>query len=67
VRISNAHTRRAYGRAVFAFCSWCERERVSLVSLTGPTASTYLEGLRDGGDGLFLASIKQEDRMKGVA
>lgn len=29
-RIPNAHTRRAYGRAVFAFCSWCERERVSL-------------------------------------
>lgn len=30
-RIPNAHTRRAYGRAVFPFCSWCERERVSLV------------------------------------
>ena len=57
-RIPNAHTRRAYGRAVFAFCGWCERESVSLATLTAPTVSTYLAGLRDGGDGLSLASIK---------
>src|SRR5215469_13490049 len=57
-RIPNAHTRRAYGRAVFAFCGWCERERVSLTGLTAPTVSAYLEGLRAGGDGLSLASIK---------
>ena len=57
-RIPNAHTRKAYGRAVFAFCSWCERNRVSLAGLTAPTVSAYLAGLRDGGDGLSLASIK---------
>ncbi|HVV53325.1 MAG TPA: tyrosine-type recombinase/integrase [Polyangia bacterium] len=56
-RIPNAHTGKAYGRAVFAFCSWCERERVSLASLTAPTVSAYLEGLREGGNGLSLASI----------
>lgn len=27
-RIPNAHTRKAYGRAVFAFRSWCERVRL---------------------------------------
>jgi site-specific recombinase XerD len=57
-RIPNAHTRRAYGRAVFAFCRWCERQRVSLAELTAPTVSAYLAGLRAGGDGLSLASIK---------
>ena len=38
-RIPNAHTRRAYGRAVFAFCRWCERQGVTLTSLTAPTVS----------------------------
>ena len=32
-RIPSAHTRKADGRAVFAFCSWCERESVSLAGL----------------------------------
>ncbi len=44
-RIPNAHTRRAYGRAVFAFCAWCEREGVSLERLDAPTVSVYLAGL----------------------
>ena len=57
-RIPNAHTRRAYGRAVFAFCSWCKRERVSLAGLSAPTVSAYLAGLRAGAEGLSLASIK---------
>jgi integrase/recombinase XerC len=56
-RIPNAHTRKAYGRGALAFCGWCERERVSLAALTAPTISADLEGLRDGGDGLF-ASVK---------
>jgi integrase len=45
-RIPNAHTRKAYGRAVFAFCKWCEAEGVALRALTPPTLSAYLEGLR---------------------
>jgi hypothetical protein len=40
-RIPNAHTRRAYGRAVFAFCSWRERERVSLGGLSAPGRVDY--------------------------
>src|ERR1700749_1602918 len=57
-RIPNPHTRKAYGRAAFAFCSWCERERVGVNRLDAPTMSAYLKGLRDGGEGLSLASIK---------
>lgn len=56
-RLPNAHTCKAYGRAVFAFYR-CERERVSLFGLTAPTVSAYLPGLSDDGDGLSLASIK---------
>jgi hypothetical protein len=56
-RIPNAHTRRAYGRAVGAFCQWCHG-RVRLQDLTAPTVSAYLAGLRKDGDGLSLASIK---------
>jgi integrase len=44
-RIPNPHTRRAYGRAVFAFCAWCERESVSLERLDAPTVAAYLAGL----------------------
>jgi site-specific recombinase XerD len=57
-RIPNAHTRQAYGRAVGAFCQWCQGNRITLAGLTAPTVSAYLEGLRDGGEGLSLASIK---------
>lgn len=52
-RIPNAHTRRAYGRAVFAFCAWCERENVSLERQDAPTVSVYLAGL-----GVSTASVK---------
>jgi site-specific recombinase XerD len=52
-RIPNAHTRRAYGRAVFVFCEWCETQGVRLRSVDAPTVSAYLEGLR-----LSVASIK---------
>jgi site-specific recombinase XerD len=45
-RIPNAHTRKAYGRAVFRFCEWCQAHRVGLRELDAPTVSTYLEGLQ---------------------
>jgi hypothetical protein len=38
-RIPNAHTRRAYGRAVFAFCEWCQTRGVRLQTLEAPTVS----------------------------
>jgi hypothetical protein len=57
-RIANAHTCRADGRAGLAFCSRCERELASLAQLSAPTVSAYVAGLRDGADGLSLASIK---------
>ena len=43
-QIPNAHTRRAYVRAVFGFCNGCECERVSLAGLTAATISAYLSG-----------------------
>jgi hypothetical protein len=45
-RIPNAHTRRAYGRAVAAFCDWCSSDGVALRELTAPTVSGYLNGLQ---------------------
>jgi site-specific recombinase XerD len=57
-RIPNAHTRKAYGRAVFTFCSWCAARRVSLQNLKAATISAYLHGLQDGEEGMSLASVK---------
>jgi site-specific recombinase XerD len=57
-RIPNAHTRRAYGRAVFAFCDWCQRQDVALHAVDAPTVSAYLRQLQDGEDGMSLGSIK---------
>jgi integrase/recombinase XerD len=57
-RIPNAHTRKAYGRAVFAFCQWCAAKGVSLRAIKAATVSAYLHGLQDGEDGMSLASIK---------
>ena len=60
-RIPNAHTRRAYGRAVAAFCEWCQAHGVSLRELDAPTVSAYLAGLQEAAgerDGLSLASVK---------
>jgi site-specific recombinase XerD len=44
-RIANKHTRRAYGRAVAAFCAWCQEHGVGLKQLDAPTVSAYLAGL----------------------
>jgi site-specific recombinase XerD len=52
-RIPNAHTRRAYGRAVFAFCAWCQAQGVSLRALDAPAVSSYLDGLQ-----VSAASVK---------
>jgi site-specific recombinase XerD len=52
-RIPNLHTRRAYGRAVFAFCAWCRTQGVSLRALDAPTVSAYLDGLA-----MSAASVK---------
>jgi site-specific recombinase XerD len=57
-RIANAHTRKAYGRAVAAFCQWCQRHDVRLRALKAATISAYLHGLQDGEDGMSLASVK---------
>jgi hypothetical protein len=45
-RIPNTNTRKAYGRAVFRFCAWCQAQGVGLRALAPPTLSAYLEGLR---------------------
>ena len=45
-RIPNPHTRKAYGRAVFRFCAWCQAQGVGLRELAPPTLSAYLQGLQ---------------------
>jgi site-specific recombinase XerD len=60
-RIPNAHTRKAYGRAVAEFCAWCQGHGVALRTLAAPTVSAYLAGLQEpqaDRDGLSLASVK---------
>jgi site-specific recombinase XerD len=42
-RIPNPHTRKAYGRAVFRFCAWCQARGVSLHELAPTTLAAYLE------------------------
>ena len=55
-RIPNAHTREAYGRAVFRFCAWCDAHGVVLTSITSPIVAAYLQGLQTD---LSVASTKQ--------
>jgi integrase/recombinase XerD len=45
-RIANAHTRETYGRAVFAFCAWCDARGVALQAIDAPTVAAYLQGLQ---------------------
>jgi site-specific recombinase XerD len=40
--LNNAHTKRAYGRAVARFLPWCERQRVELRQITPGLAGDYL-------------------------
>ena len=44
-RISNPHTRRAYGRAVRTFLAWCEREGLELIRITPGLAGQYFHSL----------------------
>lgn len=55
-RIPNAHTREAYGRAVFRFCAWCDLQGVPLVSISSPLVAAYLQLLQCD---LSVASTKQ--------
>ena len=55
-RIPNAHTREAYGRAVFRFCAWCDAHGVVLTAITSPVVAAYLQGLQAD---LSVASTKQ--------
>lgn len=44
-RIPNAHTRDAYGRAVFRFCAWCDEQDVPLHRISSPVVAAYLQTL----------------------
>jgi integrase/recombinase XerC len=44
--IRNAHTRRAYGRAVVAFLAWCEGRGVASIAAVQPLhVAAYVEAL----------------------
>lgn len=43
--IRNKNTRLAYARAVFAFCSWCERRRLTLTKLEPMIIAAHIEHL----------------------
>lgn len=53
--LANEHTRRAYGRAIFDFCAWCEAQHVALGAITPPTIAAYYTHRRQS---VSLASIK---------
>lgn len=54
-RLPNLHTRKAYGRAVHAFCSWCEARRVGLRDIVPTTIAAYYAELQRT---LSLPSLK---------
>jgi integrase/recombinase XerD len=54
-RVPNANTRKAYGRAVWRFCAWCEAQRVGLLELVPTSIAAYLETLKGE---VSLASVK---------
>ncbi|MGA7124401.1 MAG: tyrosine-type recombinase/integrase [Polyangiaceae bacterium] len=54
-RIPNPNTRKAYGKAVFRFCEWCQVQGVGLRALAPPTVAAYLKELQGT---LGPASIK---------
>src|SRR5687768_179779 len=43
--IRNKNTRLAYARAVFVFCTWCERRRLALPHLEPMLIAAYIEQL----------------------
>jgi hypothetical protein len=44
-RLSNPHTRAAYGRAVTAFCEWCHARGIPLSALSSPLVAAYYHEL----------------------
>jgi integrase/recombinase XerD len=44
-RVANPNTRKAYGRAVWRFCAWCQSQGVALRELTPPTVAAHLQEL----------------------
>jgi integrase/recombinase XerD len=45
-RVPNPNTRKAYGRAVWRFCAWCQSQGVALRQLTPPTVAAHLQELQ---------------------
>ncbi len=62
-RLSNPHTRAAYGRAVAAFCGWCEARGVPLPALSSPVIAAYyhelVERLSPASANQHLSGIRQ--------
>jgi integrase/recombinase XerD len=54
-RVANPNTRKAYGRAIWRFCEWCQAERIGLRGLAPPTIAKHFALLQDT---LEPASIK---------
>jgi integrase len=54
-RVANPNTRKAYGRAIWRFCEWCQAERVGLRELAPPTVAKHFLELQGT---LTPASIK---------
>lgn len=54
-RIPNPHTRKAYGRAVWRFCGWCEAHCVGLRDIVPTTIAAYYVELQSA---LALPSLK---------
>ncbi|MEY4550890.1 MAG: hypothetical protein RL685_7085 [Pseudomonadota bacterium] len=62
-RLPNANTRAAYGRAVTAFCGWCDARRLPLPALSSPLVAAYFHELADrlspASANLHLSAIRQ--------
>jgi len=55
--IRNPNTRAAYGRAVAAFCAWCEKRGQDFLALNPVVVAGYVEQLMAGG--MAKPSVKQ--------
>lgn len=62
-RLPNANTRTAYGRAVAAFCGWCDARLLPLPALSSPLVAAYFHELLDrlspASANLHLSAIRQ--------
>ena len=58
--IRNAHTRKAYGRAILDFFAWCHRHRLTLKAIKPKHVAAYIELLQQRSDKPLAApSVKQ--------